>query len=125
LVNKTIYYDFVYKFRNGGIFVYSTSEINSTARRIYNEESELTKMENRMIADVVLITVWWKGNAGKAFIDDYNNQTRDVMKRLYAEIRDLRSDVEGLVREVQQADRQREIEANRKALLLQQQKSKK
>lgn len=107
------------------MFMYSISEINSVARRIYNEESELTKMEKRIIADVALISVWWKGNAGKAFIEDYNNETRDVMNRLYAEIRGLRSDLEGLAREVQLADRQKEIEANRKALLLQQQQQQK
>nr|WP_268238744.1 WXG100 family type VII secretion target [Paenibacillus segetis] len=95
--------------------------MNSTARRLYNEQSELIKTENRVKAELSQVTSWWKGNAAKAFIDNYHNQTSTEMNRLYTEIRDLKSSLEGLTREVQLADEQRRLEAQRQALLLQQQ----
>jgi WXG100 family type VII secretion target len=107
------------------VLVYSPNEINSTARKIHQEESELKKMENRQAIEVSAGNSWWKGQAGKAFIEDYNRYTRKEMNYLYNAIHELESNMQRLAREVQNAEDRRRYEAQQKALQLQQQQQQK
>lgn len=99
------------------------SAISSTARNIRNELADVKREESRLQAELAGVTSWWKGSAGKALTDSYRSQTRNELSRLFSDVEDLQSGLERLAVEVQRADEQRRIEAQRKALQLEQQRN--
>ncbi|WP_055109376.1 WXG100 family type VII secretion target [Paenibacillus ihumii] len=99
------------------------SAISGTARNIRNELGEVKREEGRLQAELAGVSSWWKGSAGKALTDSYQSQTRNELGRLYAEIENLQSGLERLATEVHRAEEQRRIEAQQKAMQLQQQRN--
>ncbi|WP_223068047.1 WXG100 family type VII secretion target [Paenibacillus caui] len=104
--------------------MYSPGEISSAARKIHNEKADLQNTERRFAGNLGSIDTWWKGQAGKAFIDDYKRQTRQAMDRLYSEMESVQSGLERLATEVRNADEQKRMKEQQKALLERQKKAK-
>ncbi|MBS5914416.1 MAG: WXG100 family type VII secretion target [Paenibacillus macerans] len=98
----------------------SPGEISSAARKVHTEAMDLKNAERRFSSTLGGIDTWWKGQAGKAFAEDYNQLAKRAMERLYSEMENMKSGLDRLASEVRSADEQRRrkelLERQRKAL---------
>ncbi|RRJ63453.1 WXG100 family type VII secretion target [Paenibacillus oralis] len=98
----------------------SPGDISSAARKVHNEAMDLKNTERVFSRMLGGIDTWWKGQAGKAFAQDYNQQAKRAMERLYGEMENMKSGLDRLASEVRSADEQRRrkelLERQRKAL---------